>query len=224
MRLAKLNKKTLLMLGSGATAGSGYSFKSAGNSCEVSLPIDAKFFDQKSPTAQLLEHYPALQCLKQRVAKNVNSLCHTWTALYNYRGLANAGIVHEGTEVLETFAKLPDDKRLKDWQKRHYKIQFEIRDFRPAEYFLSELAIWDLRCLVQEVYWEPHGEEACYKEFWKELPKKFSVEEPFAVINLNYDTTFINVCLLNSERGSFALMGPWTGHRPPSGPGPLEGL
>lgn len=177
--------KAILFLGSGATAGSG--IKKNGEQ----LPTDGKFFCSKV-VKSLMEHYPALKLIRdEKKSLEHNELYKTWNDIYIYRGLARQGIIREERNVIDKFYNLANYSWSKDyeWRRKHYRHQFKIIDAsHHPDYYLAELAIWDLRVLVKEVYDKNYGKKkkkSAYKEFWKGLNGKVS-----AVANLNYDTTF----------------------------------
>jgi hypothetical protein len=182
----------LLLLGSGATTGSGVRKRGA------VLPSD-DFFDSPLVQGALKSgRYPALTMLRQRIPSlSSDSLFEIWNNLYIHRGLVRAGVLTEQTEAKRSLAALclrRTISRAPAGQKRHYAAQWEIRREREAAglresdgYYLSELALWDLRVLVREIYGSNglDNRRAVYSKLWKPLRSRVR-----CVVNFNYDTTF----------------------------------
>jgi hypothetical protein len=182
----------LLFLGSGATAGSGIT------KYGKSLPADGNFF-KNIIIKDILNKtvYPALSLARDKILNNKrfeNDLCSlykTWNHFFVLRGLAVSKIFRFDTDLRDEFHDLskhrwPDSHR---FQRLHYKCEFATMGHSrlPDEYHFLELAIWDLRALVHEVY---DNSCMCYdnnalKTTWNKFNDKLQ-----AVINLNYDTTF----------------------------------
>jgi hypothetical protein len=185
-------RDTLLLLGSGATVGSGITKRGA--------PLPADDFFESRVVLETLKRggYPALTLLRNHVpALQHTSLFITWNNLFIHRALARAGIVRESAEVLRAFDRL----RRYDWppayrgQRRHYEQQFAIRENRRARdpemapgSYLSELALWDLRLLILEIYGTRQGldmRRSVYRRLVRALGPRLQ-----SVVNFNYDTTF----------------------------------
>lgn len=203
------NSKSVLFLGSGATSGSGIIISSKTNSetKEKGLPSDGNFFDELEIFVNNWEKkYPALSLFRS-LNKNFEtpSLYQTWNDIFIYRGLAWSGVIRENANTREEFFNLanhtwPENNH--QWRSDHYHFQFQIiRSEWPFEYYLAELAIWDLRVLIQEVYdldnYKKVNRENCvYKKLWKDMRDKLNVS---AVVNLNYDTTFDRVFFIRNS-------------------------
>lgn len=186
--------EAVLFLGSGATNGSG--IKKQGEP----LPTDRDFF-KSSSVRKLLDAgttaYPCLRIFREEFlkagcfAEDKQSLFYTWDALFIFRGLIQSGIIDLTQMQIEEFRKVFN----RDWpssyefQKEHYRHQFNILDGRPEGYFLAELAIWDLRVLIKDVYGDLDNanDNNEYKDFWEGINERVTIS---AVVNLNYDTTF----------------------------------
>lgn len=206
--------KAVLFLGSGATKGAGLRIRKNGTT--VSVPTDSEFFIHLSKIVPTWENdYSALNLYRDPNQRDRNqkedSLYKTWNDLFVYRNLARAGMIREDHATIESFHKLSNHGFTSDyeWRREHYFHQFQI--INPeirAEYYLAELAIWDLRTLVKEVYDQRidlNGNE--YLSFWDKIQKKLDVSIE-AVVNLNYDTTFDD---------SFKDQGPWEFYYPGNG-------
>lgn len=187
------NSSTVFFLGTGATAGSGIKKN------EYSLPTDSDFFCSTIVKKQL-DNYPALKKFREPKESNdlmkTNSLCKTWEYIFNYRGLSRAKL-----KIDERISSKINDLRnysYTNWignQKDHYKYQFDIMDneknnFLPKEqksegYYFGELAIWDLRVLLKQVYQEYEKNEEFYTKFYNKIKHRKPI-----FVNLNYDTTF----------------------------------
>jgi len=176
------NNKIVLFLGSGATAGSGDTENGQ------PVPTDSKFFENLPKQWEI--GYPALNLYRDVVHKET-SLYKTWNDLFIYRSLVCSGIVREKPETLHRFNDLANHKWPENynWRAGHYSFQFRLmnQSLLPDEYYLAELAIWDLRTLVKEVYGVEKS-NGVYKNFLENVNSKFG--EICAVVNLNYDTTF----------------------------------
>lgn len=197
-------KQTALFLGSGATAGSG--IKKRGQS----LPTDQNFFseeNEKNGVPKIIDDwerkYPALHLCRQIRGIHSASLYQTWNQLFIYRGLALGGVIREDQETIRKFRSLANHEWPKnfEWRAQHYELQFRLlhQSLLPIEYFLAELAIWDLRTLIKEVYDDEDLDKSseAYNNFLEKLKNNKAINKPAAVINLNYDTTFDDV---NSKR------------------------
>ena len=183
------DKKSVLFLGSGATTGSGITKNGE------KLPTDGEFFTATEGLNKILpewkKNYPTLDFVREQGIVLETSLFKTWNELFIYRGLAQAGIIREEQNTLDEFMDLanhpwPDSET---GRREHYQWQFQImRSNLPQEYYLAELAIWDLRVLIKEVYDNPDDQKEKYNAFWTGLNNGYN--EISAVVNLNYDTTF----------------------------------
>lgn len=189
-RKTRTKKRAVLFLGSGATKGSGI------KKGKKDLPADSNFFKDPGVTKLLNSGaYPCLKLFRDKILKaggfekDKESLFHTWNALFILRGLMQSGIVDLPSAAGKEF-RLVFNKSWPcgyEFQKEHYGHQFEIRDRRPDGYFLCELAIWDLRVLVKDVYGDLQTGSNKYQEFWRRINQQVQVS---AVVNFNYDTTF----------------------------------
>jgi hypothetical protein len=183
------SQKSVLFLGSGATVGSG--IKKNGKK----LPSDGEFFSESKGLDKILpgwkKKYPTLNLVREQGIVSETGLFKTWNELFIYRSFARAGIIREEKNTLDKFMNLAHHpwSDSESWRKKHYRWQFHIRrsDW-PREYYLAELAIWDLRVLVKEVYSNLKPQNEIYIKFWNGLKTKYG--EICAVVNLNYDTTF----------------------------------
>lgn len=185
-----MKRRAILFLGSGATAGSG--IRKDGH-C---LPTDSGFFDSPLVTNGLAVGYPALKLARRQLLHEPkSSLYETWNDLFILRGFAWAEVVPVGSaealwEQLRKHCWKPDF----DYRKTHYDLQSKIRDVdlsrdhqrrpRPTAYYLAELAIWDLRAILADVY-EVSADDRVYRSFWGPIGGRLST-----VVNLNYDSTF----------------------------------
>lgn len=201
------NNIVLLFLGSGATAGSGITKNG------ISLPTDQNFFDDaddRKGVSKIIEQddrkgvskiikqwenaYPALNLCREKISIiKVSSLYQTWNQLFIFRGLARAGLL-EDKNLIKEFEKLKGREWPQDyqWRETHYLHQFEIMKQGPKLYYLAELAIWDLRVLVKELYSELNNQNNNQNDnYYKTLNEKLGEAlNKSIVINLNYDTTF----------------------------------
>ncbi|MCH8311773.1 MAG: hypothetical protein IID17_02165 [Nitrospinae bacterium] len=180
------NQNTVLFLGSGATTGSGITKN------KQALPTDANFFTSLEGLIKNWEKsYPALaQYRELKKSKVRNGLYPTWNDLFIFRGMAQAGVIKENEEVKDNFYDLSnhDWPSKYKWRKKHYHHQFQImKSWLPFEYYLAELAIWDLRVLVKDIFFIKNFKKKINNNFWGKLKKVYTIS---AVVNLNYDTTF----------------------------------
>lgn len=184
-----MRPRGVLFLGSGATAGSG--IKKEG----YPLPTDSGFFDSPLVTSRLAAGYPALHLARNELLPQPkSSLYETWNDLFVFRGFARTNVI-EGDEVQGAWRRLQAYRNRCRWnppywhQHSHYDCQFQIREddgeSKPVGYYLGELAIWDLRSLLVDVYRDVHRAPSPYRRFWQGLRNQVS-----SVVNLNYDTTF----------------------------------
>jgi hypothetical protein len=176
-------RSAVLFLGSGATAGSG--IKKEGES----LPTDSGFFESALVTKRLSSGaYPALRLLCRRSFLQNASLHETWNGLLIYRSFVESDVsmpASRDEDELERLTDYPWPSSHK-WRGDHYKHQFSIKvksPNRPSEYYLAELAIWDLRVLVKDVY--SGLEDGAYTPLWQRIHNHVR-----GVVNLNYDTSF----------------------------------
>ena len=186
------NQKGMLFVGCGATAGS--RIKKNG----YALPTDSQFFESPLVTGLLGDwNYPALSLVRKlKPFQGQSGLYQTWNDLFIYRGLAQGAVIREPQSVIDEFNLLSNHS----WpsggqrQREHYQHQFHIMEGSKSwEYYLAELAIWDLRLLVKDLYEDHDSAAEVYKLFWKRVGYHAS-----AVVNLNYDTTFDDI--LNEAR------------------------
>lgn len=176
-------RKAVLFLGSGATAGSGLT----NGGCK--LPTDGEFFNSPLVCGRLQGGgYPAIRLMRKQTLQE-RSLYKTWNDLFVYRGLARAGVIREGAEVIDEFNRLANHAwpAAQGCRAEHYRHQFQIMGSELREYYFAELAVWDLRVLVKDVYEIQDVTHSAHKAFLKCLGGRADVS---AVINLNYDTTF----------------------------------
>ncbi|MBI3292555.1 MAG: hypothetical protein HYZ73_07085 [Elusimicrobia bacterium] len=188
------NHNAILFLGSGATASSGITGQTEETKRE-DLPADSEFFASPLVRKDIKRHYPALslfRSLKEQDAPSGSlarkSLYETWNDLFIYRGLAQANLFFETRNLKDSFYALANH----NWptgcerQKEHYKFQFAIMEaFKPWQFYLAELAIWELRSLVRQTYLIDEMESKPDRILWGRLKKYLT-----AIINLNYDITF----------------------------------
>ena len=189
------SNKAILILGSGATAGSG------NLSDGKQLPTDNEFFknstSDNSRARKLIEEdgaFPALRIMLKKFLdkkdgfKQDKGLYNVWNNIFILRGLGRSGVIRFDPDVIDEYHGLKNHSwpEKREYQKEHYENFFSIEDrFRPYEYALTELAIWDLRVLVKKVYSEYTPDCSVVKQLWDDLKGKL-----MAVVNLNYDTTF----------------------------------
>ncbi len=206
--------KAVLFLGSGATAGSGIKKN------EHDLPTDGKFFESRLVVDLLKKGgYPALQKAREKKGareKNLlrcKSLYDTWDALFLFRSFARSGVIQEPwkeQDLLELKDKVNGDNY--PGQKEHYKRQFEIwnsqesstQEKENVSSKLAELAIWDLRVLVKEVY-DLDPQHSKYEAFWAKLRESVKI---VAVVNLNWDTTFDDWYNSKTDKRSIPIIRP----------------
>ncbi|MBF0169587.1 MAG: hypothetical protein HQK87_00615 [Nitrospinae bacterium] len=180
MENIEMEKDTVLVIGSGATVGSGVTRDGE------RLPTDSGFFESPIVYGLLGEQgYPLLNIFREFIPATEHcSLCKTWNALFNLRGLVRAGVVRLDQKIVDTFHKLGNH----EWPQRyifqqgHYSIPHTLHD-----YYIVECAIWELRVLFHDVY-DPHHLKlygSKYPTFWKGIERHIS-----AVVNMNFDTTF----------------------------------
>jgi hypothetical protein len=179
--------ETLLFLGTGATTGSGI------RKNENPLPTDREFFIHlNNIVPNWKQAYPALALYRETPNNCRKPLFQTWNDLFIYRSQGRSGVIRENQETIDKFNHLANHSFLADhaWRREHYHQQFRI--MRPElrnEYYLAEMAIWDLRTLVMEVYDDKvvlNGN--VYPSFFERI--NVEVGKICAVVNLNYDTTF----------------------------------
>ena len=181
-------KEVILFLGSGATAGSGMVKNGK------SLPTDQNFFAEQNGVYGIIKDwqkkYPALKLCRDEIPEiKLPSLYQTWNHLFIFRGLARANLCDD-KNLIQKFEELknhtwPDDYK---WRAEHYEHQFEaIRLGWSKLYYLAELAIWDLRVLIKDLYSDLKNSNGAFKTLKEKLNEDLNRS---IVVNLNYDTTF----------------------------------
>lgn len=179
------NDNTVVILGAGATKGSGYTF------CGEKLPGDRDFFGNRL-VQERLRQYPALYEMLGFFCKvhadglaNVG-LEEVWTFLDFssrdvYRPLTN--LANERTAWLKQIRKSKSRRDDDHYWTRFYRKHRTIPE--PNEIDLHLLAGWDLRRLVSEIYGtvDPPRDPNLYKLLLTRIPR----DDKITFISLNYD-------------------------------------
>ena len=192
-------KNTVLFLGSGATKGSGFTKGSETKGNDQGLPTDQQFFkkgneEEEGGVPNIIPNwekgYPALSLCRELIPGiTSDSLCQTWNQLFIFRSLARASLYNDKS-LIEHFEKLKNHNWLDNfkWREKHYSWQFKIINHSENPlYYLAELAIWDLRALVKEIYSDLEDPQSPYNTLKGKIGDNL---ENWIVVNLNYDTTF----------------------------------
>ncbi|MBI1884256.1 MAG: hypothetical protein HYS08_08650 [Chlamydiae bacterium] len=124
---------------------------------------------------------------------SAKSLYQTWSDLFFFRALGRQGVIRLDEKIIQEFHQLANYSwpRGTKYMQKHYQHQFQIvNSVCPLEYYIGELAIWDLRCLIREVYGvsEESVKEQKYTKFIDKISQ--TKKNIVGIVNLNYDTTF----------------------------------
>jgi hypothetical protein len=182
-------KNTVVILGAGATIGSGYT------RCGKNLPGDRGFFERPA-VRTLLSQCPALEIMlkifRHECGQDLRgvSLEEVWTFLefsvkgvYRKRKLANLAQEQEDwLAQIRDPASIDDDEH---WYCKHFR---QDRTLPSEKIDMTLLAGWDLRRLLYRVFQEVQAPDA--PNVYQRLLKRYGVprDGTTAFISFNYDT------------------------------------